>query len=363
MHEDKVKRIGIYHSKDMDGICCGAIMKLKYPDITLIGFDYGENIWLKLMAAGFASEEKNEAEPATCFPPNGFDGEVIMADVSLKRDEMFKLAEWCGNRFTWIDHHKSAIEDVCGGIPSLNPRRFNMQSPQNREVFIRMCVEVGPAACELCWDYLIKNSRVHQDTPDVVQLLGEYDTWRNQDKERWDNAIMPFQYGMRLVCTGVDDFPMDLFNWAEPFMPLVGPCPVTEKGMQIMRDGRTVLKYQKQQNKRAADMTAFEVEFEGLRAICLNSGGANSQLFESVWDPEKHDIMMPFVFTGKYWVFSIYTTKPEIDCSELAKRYGGGGHKGAAGFQVNRWEVLHRRAEKSGNEKTFLLIDRDEAVI
>jgi len=346
-----MKRIGIYHSKDMDGICCGAIMKLKYPDITLIGFDYGENIWLKLMAAGFASEEKNEAEPPTCFPPDGFDGEVIMADVSLKRDEMFKLAEWCGNRFTWIDHHKSAIEDVCGAI-SPGYRRYGLINPANEKVNINVYVEVGPAACELCWDYLIKNSRVHQDTPDVVQLLGEYDTWRNQDKDRWDNCIMPYQYGMRLICTGVDDFPMDLFGYAQPpVLPYMTPCPVTEKGLRILHDGRTVLKYQKQQNTRAAQFTAFEVEFEGLRAICMNNGGANSQLFESVYDEAKHDIMIPFVFTGKHWTFSIYSTKPDIDCSELAKKYGGGGHKGAAGFQVTD---AHWFAE------TFLIFRKQE---
>jgi len=35
---------------------------------------------------------------------------------------------------------------------------------------------------------------------------------------------------------------------------------------------------------------------------------------------------------GKKWSYSVYSTKPDIDCSAFAKRYGGGGHKGAAGF-------------------------------
>ena len=43
--------------------------------------------------------------------------------------------------------------------------------------------------------------------------------------------------------------------------------------------------------------------------------------------------MMPFVFDGSKWTVSIYSTNKNIDCSELAKKYGGGGHKGAAGFQ------------------------------
>lgn len=316
-----VKRIGIYHSKDMDGYCSGAIMKLRYPDITLIGFNYGENIWEAMSNAKIQMSKGEEYE-------------VIMADVSLPRDDMFKLAEWCGNRFTWIDHHKSAIEEFCISPPS---RRINVCSPNNPDVFIKIYVEVGRAACELCWDYFMANSyeknKFYEDIPEVVKYLGMYDTWRNEDKEYWDNMIMPFQYGMRLICTGVNDFPMNLLKRSEVFDPLRGLCETSRKCAEIRHDGRTVLKYQKQQNIRAC-RSAFEVEFEGLRAICLNNGGANSQLFESVWDEEKYDIMMPFVFNGKYWVFSIYTTKPDIDCSELAKRYGGGGHKQAAKFQV-----------------------------
>jgi nanoRNase/pAp phosphatase (c-di-AMP/oligoRNAs hydrolase) len=45
--------------------------------------------------------------------------------------------------------------------------------------------------------------------------------------------------------------------------------------------------------------------------------------------------MMPFRYNGKFWVISLYTTKDNVDCSVLAKNRGGGGHKQAAGFQVD----------------------------
>ena len=44
---------------------------------------------------------------------------------------------------------------------------------------------------------------------------------------------------------------------------------------------------------------------------------------------------MPFYFNGREWVYSLYTTK-KIDCSQIAKWYGGGGHKQAAGFQTEK---------------------------
>jgi len=34
----------IYHSRDNDGYCSGAIVKKKYPDVILIGYDYGQTI-------------------------------------------------------------------------------------------------------------------------------------------------------------------------------------------------------------------------------------------------------------------------------------------------------------------------------
>jgi nanoRNase/pAp phosphatase (c-di-AMP/oligoRNAs hydrolase) len=46
--------------------------------------------------------------------------------------------------------------------------------------------------------------------------------------------------------------------------------------------------------------------------------------------------MMPFQYDGKtkLWIISIYSTKKNIDCSELARKYKGGGHFSAAGMQV-----------------------------
>jgi uncharacterized protein len=279
--------IGIYHSKDLDGYCSGAILKLKYPDIKLIGMDYGEKPF----------ENPNNEK-------------VIICDMSFPMNIMVQIAKDSGWNLTWIDHHKSAIKDYKEFIGS-------------GETFCNAVLEDGISACEGTWKYLFPDRPI----PEVVKLLGEYDTWRNQDKEHWDNVVMPFQYYMRLRCSSPDTFPMYLFDDDDN-----GKRNIINQNIEV---GKYILDYQKQQNEKACKFCAFEMEFEGLRAICLNSGGANSQLFASVYDESKHDIMIPFVFTGKHWTYSIYSTKPEIDCSVLAKKYGGGGHKGASGFKID----------------------------
>lgn len=80
--------ICIYHNKDLDGYCSGAIVKLKYPDCKMIGYDYGQPLELDITG-----------EP------------IIMVDVSVPMTTMKKLSQLSNHQLTWIDHHASAIKD------------------------------------------------------------------------------------------------------------------------------------------------------------------------------------------------------------------------------------------------------------
>lgn len=305
----------IYHNRDLDGYCSAAIVKkwynkmieekqeeeamrnkgsyAAYPELKLIGWDYGRPI------------PELDKQP------------VIMVDVSFSPEEMLKVAKNCNYNLTWIDHHVSAInamEDFIG----------------EGETFLKQYTNTAFAACELVWEYYFgtKSNLKYGWMPFAVKLLGQYDSWRNDNQQVWDEIIMPFQYGMRAICNSVDTFPMEL---------------LTENAgcEELITSGKALLKYQKQQNSGLCRIT-FEKMFKGLRAICLNASGTGSQTFESVWDENKYDIMISFFYNGDHDFFtvSLYSTKPEIDCSVLAKSMGGGGHKGAAGFQVNDFKTI-----------------------
>jgi len=281
--------IVIYHSRDLDGYCSGAICKKKYPDAKLIGYDYGKE-----------------------FPYEQLDDELIMVDVSLPMEEMAKLADMVNGNFTWIDHHASAISDY--------NKYMQENFPNSERGFLTAVLQDGISACEGAWNYLFPN----EDMPNTVKWLGEYDTWRNSDLKYWNEVILPFQYGMRLGITNADNFPQEmLISESE-----VASAMVTKTFLQ----GQTILNYQKEQNTLTMK-GSFVIDFKGLRALCCNGGGFSSQAFESVWDEEKHDLMMPFKFNGNFWTFSMYTTK-DIDLSLIAKEFGGGGHKKACGFQL-----------------------------
>jgi hypothetical protein len=101
----------------------------------------------------------------------------------------------------------------------------------------------------------------------------------------------------------------------------------------IIREGRVVMRYVDQENRKYCTAGAFETELDGLRCIAVNKLLTNSQLFDSVWNPEKYDAMLTFGLRDGKWTVSLYSTREDVDVSAICKARGGGGHKGAAGFQ------------------------------
>ena len=281
--------ICLYHSKDLDGYCSGAIVKRRYPECKLIGWDYKDPIPDMMQFAG---------------------EQVIMIDISFPMEYMDILANFSSS-VVWIDHHLSAKKDWDEAVASDKYESLGK---------IKYVYESGIAACEIGWKHFFRDHPI----PEAVLLLGEYDTWRKGDEKRWNTRILPFQYGMRLICNSPETFPYDA----------IGPGGMSVVN-SICKDGETILNYQKEQDKKLM-YSSFVVDFEGLRALCVNVGGASSNTFLSRWDENIHDVMIPFHYTGSKWTCSIYTTKNDIDCSVIAKRYGGGGHKQASGFTLDK---------------------------
>ncbi len=198
---------------------------------------------------------------------------------------------------TWIDHHKTVMD-------AANAANFNPEG-------IR---EIGKAACELTWEYLFP----HEDMPEAVYLLGKYDIWDHADKPR----VMPFQYGMKVLNTN----PNNQKLWGTLFAG--GRSNQNERLVDdIIRDGRLILEYTKQQDKSYAHGYSFDTEVCGKKALAINKGMANSHLFEYVWDNKKYDLMISFCMkrleNGEFvWRCTMYSDKPDVDVGEIAKTFG-----------------------------------------
>ncbi len=298
----------IHHSADMDGVFCREIARKFLPDATLIGWDFadkpleipqGEIYVLDLpvdRVFGF-----DFAKPETVFAKVG--------DVHA----MKALNE----RLVWIDHHKSSIESHPKEIPGY---RID-----------------GVAACRLAWQWftdpnmksdsakgLTTKPNMKEDfvrrvvtEPPAVRLVGEYDIW---DKRDPDADV--FQFGLRSRELVENDWRNLL---ASDDAGLVG---------DLLRDGRILQTYQ-QRNDASMMRRSFIVEWEGLKFLALTTARCNSLTFASKDVPETgHDALMGFYFNGSKWTVSLYHAKhrTDLDLSNIAVKYGGGGHRGACGF-------------------------------
>lgn len=271
-----------YHSADLDGHCSGAIILSATPDAVMHGINYGD---------GFPWDDLHPGDV------------VFMVDFSLQPfEQMLRLNSLV--ELVWIDHHESAIAER-----------------DKSGVIFRGRQEVGRAACELCWEYCWHPWPL----PLSVLLLGRYDVW---DLENSD--VLPFQWFMRShpeTRPGVvgDSFWPRVFRWE-----------LGEIADGVAK-GQALLDFQAQENAKYCRAYAFDAELDGLRVVAANRGLPNSQVFASVYDPTKHDAMCAFVrrHDGS-WSVHLYSDKPSVNIAEFCKEHGGGGHRGAGGFQTDK---------------------------
>lgn len=268
----------IHHSADFDGIFCREIARSFFgSDADYVGWDYGEPV---PSVAGYL--------------------DLYILDLSIP-----ELMTHPG--LTWIDHHKTAIERNPASIAGI---RID-----------------GVAACRLTWqwfygwryaqlqDYVLR--RV--DEPLAVQLAGEYDIW-----DKRDPRVDRFQHGLRS---------RDLSPIWSDLLACGGRGFAAVEGLLVA--GAAVEYARTRENESIIRHQGFTVDFEGHRFLALNTARSNSLAFLAGLKAE-HEGCLSFNWTGTDWRVSLYgvPSRPEIDFTPIAQKYGGGGHRQACGFRT-----------------------------
>lgn len=278
----------IYHKQDLDGMCSGAIAYRALGSAELIPYNYGDEVDLPSLAGK----------------------DVYLVDCSFPVEQMLALQQAAAS-LTWIDHHVSAIDAAAAA--SFNPPGLR---------------DLKEAACELTWRFF--HSTPLPSLPDprplqlpwVIYLLGRYDCWDHQA----DPDVLPFQYGMRAL----GPLPPESPRWPA-LLELRDEDVMIDR---LVQEGEVILRYETHQYAEYVRSLSFPCTLDGHPTLAVNRGRAGSTLFNALWDPSLYDLMLTFVLSPKgTWQCSLYSTKPEIDCSQIAKARGGGGHPGAAGFE------------------------------
>jgi oligoribonuclease NrnB/cAMP/cGMP phosphodiesterase (DHH superfamily) len=270
----------IFHHSDYDGRCAAFLVygKLGTYKENFYEMDYKKEFPLHII-------EKNE--------------EVWILDYSIPPKLMAELLDITPN-VIWIEHHISAIEKWDNYVKEYG-LSYNIAGVRKN----------GTAACELTYMYLYPGEKI----PMFVDLIGDYDvwTWRYGDTTRYFNA------GLGSINTKIDSlYWIKLMEEKEDYELMY---------LNIIIDrGKVVCDYKTIRNKTIRDAISFETFWEGHLWIAANQAIEGSGFFGD--HPIKNYIL--FSFDGEKWRVSLRSN--DIDVRKIAEKYGGGGHKGAAGF-------------------------------
>jgi nanoRNase/pAp phosphatase (c-di-AMP/oligoRNAs hydrolase) len=271
-----------YHN-DLDGKCAAFLVCNRnrlFPFVECISMDYSKNPDLKSII-------KNET--------------VYIVDYHFKDNVMEKLLK-ITKSVIWIDHHKTIIDS-----------KYN-----NKE--IKGIRSIEKSGCELTWDYLYTGMYICV----FVKLIGDYDTWRF----KYGNRTEAFHEGMMLYETNPED---------KIWKALYESSTLHN---DIIRKGEDCIRYRENFCKQYLNDYNFEMKYEGYKCLVCNLHRFGSKTFGD--KIKEYDIVITCVFNGQQWIHGLYTIKENIDVSKIAKKHGGGGHKGAAGFifEYPIWELV-----------------------
>uniref|UniRef100_A0A6H1ZBS6 Putative DHH phosphatase family protein n=1 Tax=viral metagenome TaxID=1070528 RepID=A0A6H1ZBS6_9ZZZZ len=265
-----------YYHNDLDGRCAGSIvynfideLLRKAENLEMIEIDYKDNINVDVI-------EKDE--------------QLYIVDFSFKPEVMEKVLQKTNN-IIWIDHHKTADEY------KYSQEIKGLRITENKKY----------SGCELTWMFFYPNEKI----PTFVKLIGDRDKWA----WKFGRETALFNQGIK-ICPHQ---PQDKI-WDELFD--------VERVRRIQEDGIICEKFRDSFCKDYVDSYGFETEFEGHKCFALGIYMFGSEAFGKRFN--QYDICLSFVYLGDKWTIGLYSEK--IDVSVIAKKYGGGGHKGASGF-------------------------------
>jgi len=210
---------------------------------------------------------------------------VFILDFSYPREELEALASRC--EVTVLDHHKTA-EEALRGLPYCT---FDMNK----------------SGCRLAWEHF----HPHMPCPDAILAVENRDLW-----------LLDREY-VREICAALESYPRSFEEWDR----MVIDIP------KLLEEGKTLVRYISKlvyshtRDPLVAVIGGYDVPV--VNATTLQSEMANTLL-------EKYP-KFPFATCyfdcprGRIWSLR---SREDFDVSAVAKLYGGGGHKQAAGFVV-----------------------------
>lgn len=231
-------------------------------------------------------------------PPDVAGRDVVMVDFSYKRPVIDTMRA-NSSSILILDHHKTAQDDL-RGLPTPDDQYFR----ENMGVSALFDMERSGAG--LAWDYFYPNAK----RPALIDRIEDRDLWRFAFPDT------------RAVQANVFSYPYDFDVWDKLMEEPLSALRVA--GEAIERKHHKDVAELVGASKRRMIIGGHDVPVANLPYTLTSDAGhlmAQGEPFAAC-----------YIDTPKGRTFSLRSTDAGLDVSEIAKSYGGGGHRNAAGF-------------------------------
>lgn len=258
----------------------------------------------RVLAAGVEFHPASYGED----PPDVTDRDVVMVDFSYKRPVLESMARGAHSVLI-LDHHKTAVEDLAGFVapPSdYDAWRAATGGKLSQNVRVAALFDMERSGAGIAWDFFNPG----QPRPPLIDRLEDRDLWR-------------FKYDdTRAIQANVFSYPYDFEVWdALMTRPL---SSLAFEGEAIERKHHKDVAELVGATQRTMVIGGHTVPVANLPYTLTSDAGhlmAQGKPFACC-----------YLDTPKGRTFSLRSTDDGLDVSEIAKAYGGGGHRNAAGF-------------------------------
>jgi oligoribonuclease NrnB/cAMP/cGMP phosphodiesterase (DHH superfamily) len=273
----------VYHANCNDGFCAAWLAHWAFPEAEFVPAQYGQD------------------------PPKVRGKDVLIADFSYKRGVMLVMASEAKS-LTILDHHKTAAADL-DGLADECMRGYGLTTP------VHVVFDMDKSGGRLTWEFLIRHGLGVGDLdnpPWIVDMTEDRDLWR------W---ALP---DSREANAALASYPMTFDEWDR----------LAELGHEpLIPEGRAILRYQ---SKVVADHVrkAAPLMVAGHRVPAVNATVLFSEIAGTLAESAPFGVAYFDRADGKRQYSLRSRGEGGIDVSEVAKAFGGGGHRNAAGFEL-----------------------------
>lgn len=238
-------------------------------------------------------------------PPEVTGRDVILVDFSYKRPVLDQMAGTARSILV-LDHHKTAQEDLSGLSPVID--RVDWQGQAEGGVRLMAQFDMQRSGAGIAWDFFSGG----RPRPQFINYLEDRDLWLKR-------------------LEGSDEFTIALRSYKQEFE--VWDWLIERGTGPLIQEGRSIQRYYRlrvEELKRGA----YRSEIAGTPCMACNAPyfAASEVAGElSATDGVAFGLCYFEGNTGEY--FYSLRSRGDFDVSEVAKTFGGGGHKNSAGFK------------------------------